>query len=182
MFVDRVYSSLRYMEVSIWTFNGCDINWVPVYWHLQKNHNKLGCFIWIQSIQNGHLLSLKRTPAAAKIFCTDADISGPIPSPGISVTVFLCGNKLTINATNKSHLEKPHFFISYFTHIYSESSYLAWEFPTVYPNSRCCLQHRKEIKEYCDGKERCRLPNRDIKAPKHVKSESLPICVIGIWQ
>lgn len=30
------------------------------------------------------------TPATSKIFCTDAEISGPIPSPGMRVTVRIC--------------------------------------------------------------------------------------------
>ena len=57
----------------------------------------------LQSVQTARMDGVgvsKRTLAASKIFMTADEISGPIPSPGMSVTVWIYGRQVIVPSIN----------------------------------------------------------------------------------
>ena len=70
--------------LSIWFLDGINISFFPINWSLE-------CIIYgISPIFLSWRLKISQTltPADWKIFWTDSEISGPIPSPGMSVQVW----------------------------------------------------------------------------------------------
>ena len=66
--------------LSIWFLDGINISFFPINWSLE--------FGWNFPVFISKNIFQILTPADWKIFWTDSEISGPIPSPGMSVQVW----------------------------------------------------------------------------------------------